>query len=102
MLPFCPRPQGRAIAYDRAASAENHRPSRRVLAGGIDGSIRLWDVASGALVRKFTGHNGLVRSVAFAALKLLARGRRVEVNCRCIACAVVRKDGGTASRATPP
>jgi WD40 repeat protein len=37
-----------------------------VLSGSADSSVILWDVASGAEVRRFTGHLDDVRSVAFS------------------------------------
>ncbi len=37
-----------------------------VLAGSMDGNIRLWDVKTGAKIRTFTGHSYEVASVAFS------------------------------------
>src|SRR6185369_13861840 len=42
------------------------RDGRLVLSGSADKTLKLWDVASGALVRSFVGHSGAVRSVAFS------------------------------------
>ncbi len=39
---------------------------KTLLAGAWDGSIRLWDVATGKEIRQYTGHRGWVRSVAFS------------------------------------
>ena len=39
---------------------------KTLLAGAWDGSIRLWDVATGKEIRRFTGHRGWVRTVAFS------------------------------------
>jgi dipeptidyl aminopeptidase/acylaminoacyl peptidase len=39
---------------------------KTLLAGAWDGSIRLWDLATGKELRQYTGHKGWVRSVAFA------------------------------------
>lgn len=39
---------------------------KRLACGGHDGTIRLWDVASGKPVRCLKGHGGPVRAVAFA------------------------------------
>ena len=37
-----------------------------LLTGGIDGTARLWDTATGVEIRRFKGHNDWVQSVAFA------------------------------------
>ena len=37
-----------------------------VLTSGADGTARLWDVATGTEVRRFTGHTNMVRDVAFS------------------------------------
>lgn len=39
---------------------------KTLLAGAWDGSIRLWDVATGKELRQYTGHRGWVRTVAFS------------------------------------
>src|SRR5262245_11812940 len=39
----------------------------RVLSGSDDDTIKLWDAATGALIRTFEGHSGWVSSVAFSA-----------------------------------
>ena len=39
---------------------------RQVLSGGIDHTAKLWDAASGELVRSFAGHSEGVSSVAFS------------------------------------
>jgi hypothetical protein len=38
----------------------------RVLSGSLDNTVRLWDAATGALLRTFQGHSALVFSVAFS------------------------------------
>jgi WD40 repeat protein len=42
-------------------------PDGRYVAAGADdaGSIRIWDVATGAVVAELTGHRGAVNSVEF-------------------------------------
>jgi len=39
---------------------------RRVLTGGDDHTLRLWDVESGKELKRFEGHKSLVNSVAFS------------------------------------
>jgi WD40 repeat protein len=39
---------------------------RRVLSGSGDKTIKLWDAATGALIRTFEGHSGEVQSVALS------------------------------------
>jgi len=38
----------------------------RVLSGSSDNTIKLWDAATGALIRTFEGHSNVVSSVAFS------------------------------------
>jgi WD40 repeat protein len=39
---------------------------RRVLSGGMDHTLRLWDVATGQEVQRFEGHTEAVMGVAFS------------------------------------
>jgi WD40 repeat protein len=58
----------------------------RVLSGSIDKTIRLWDVATGVLLRAFEGHSGAKRqrrpfpprSVMYRAKSALARFRSTQ------------------------
>jgi WD40 repeat protein len=51
-----PWPLSLAVALD----------GRRLLVGGVDGSLRLWDLETGRVVRSFAGHRGGVPGVAIA------------------------------------
>jgi WD40 repeat protein len=44
----------------------------RVVTGGEDGTVRIWDARTRAELRRFTGHKGKVTGVAFG-----PDGRRV-------------------------
>ncbi|MHC4657844.1 MAG: protein kinase domain-containing protein [Planctomycetota bacterium] len=39
---------------------------KRIISGGLDQTIRVWDVASGAKLMTLSGHEGIVQSVAFS------------------------------------
>ena len=39
--------------------------SQRIVSGSCDGTVRLWDAATGAL-QTLEGHSNIVRSVAFS------------------------------------
>ncbi|MGH8887418.1 MAG: WD40 repeat domain-containing protein, partial [Egibacteraceae bacterium] len=41
-------------------------PDGQVLSGGADGSVRVWDLATGKLIRALEGHSGPVWAVAAA------------------------------------
>lgn len=41
--------------------------SKRVCAGGEDGSVRFWDVTDGTMVRSSEGHGGMVKALAISA-----------------------------------
>ena len=40
---------------------------RRAVSGGRDGTVRVWDLGSGARLRTLTGHDGQVYAVAVSA-----------------------------------
>jgi WD40 repeat protein len=50
------------MAYSVAFSPDG----ARVLSGGFDNTMMLWDVATGRLLRTFLGHTNTIRSVAFS------------------------------------
>ena len=47
---------------------------QRLLSGSLDGTARLWDLASGRELAELTGHNGPVYAVAFGADGTLITG----------------------------
>ena len=50
-----------------AVNAIAFSPNKRIVAaGGIDGTIKLWDVIDGRELRRLTGHSDAVRTIAFS------------------------------------
>jgi len=51
-------------------------PSGQLVAAGETGCLRMWDVRTGQLVRRWTGHGGSIRGVAFMSdgMELVTRG----------------------------
>src|SRR5262245_4419911 len=55
------------IGHSSSASSVAFSPDGRlVLSGGYDNTLKLWDAASGVLLRTFAGHSDFVSSVAFS------------------------------------
>ena len=46
--------------------ADVTRDGKLLLTGGEDSTMRLWDLETGKEVRRFAGHEGRVRAVAFS------------------------------------
>jgi WD40 repeat protein len=51
---------------ERVTSVAFSPDGRRVLSGSADKTIKLWDTATGSLIRTFEGHSSQVNSVAFS------------------------------------
>ncbi|MCC2113286.1 MAG: hypothetical protein KDJ16_14725, partial [Hyphomicrobiales bacterium] len=55
------------IGHDTAASAVAFSPDGRFAATGAgDNAVKLWDVATGRLIRTFAGHSRAVNAVVFS------------------------------------
>ncbi len=55
------------VGHDGAVSALAVHPDGQLLASaGVDGLVRIWDVATGQLVRTLEGHNDIALTVAFS------------------------------------
>src|SRR5687768_17564201 len=60
-------PRSELAGHTRRVSSVCFSPDgRRALSGSFDRTIRLWDAATGALVRSFDGHTTDVNAVAFS------------------------------------
>jgi WD40 repeat protein len=65
----------RGMRYVEEVAALAFAPHGRTLAGAIDETVRLWDVATGESVASLTGHQGKVHCLVFSPDgKLLASG----------------------------
>jgi WD40 repeat protein/serine/threonine protein kinase len=51
---------------DAVTSVVSSRDGSRLVTGSLDGTVKLWDAATGAALATFAGHDGAVRSVALA------------------------------------
>jgi hypothetical protein len=51
---------------DWLTSARFSHNDRRVVTASVDGTVRLWDVATGRQVQSVGGHYGVIRSAAFS------------------------------------
>jgi WD40 repeat protein len=52
----------------------------RVLSGSSDNTLKLWDAATGTLLRTFEGHSDVVTSVAFSPDEFPCSGTRRPTN----------------------
>ena len=50
----------------RGTEIATARVGTRVLSGSFDYTVKLWDAATGALIRTFEGHSNKVSSIAFS------------------------------------
>jgi len=55
-----------ASHYRAVTSVAFSSDGRQVLSGSDAHTVKLWDTATGALMRTFRGHSGVVTSVAFS------------------------------------
>jgi hypothetical protein len=82
---------------DRVTSVAFSPDGARVLSGSYDKSLRLWDAATGALLRTFQGHAGFsdeVLEVAFSRRRPRSVGQKEGAGQR----HVLRRDGHDAPR----
>jgi WD40 repeat protein/predicted Ser/Thr protein kinase len=63
----CPPPLNSFASHQGGVQCTSLSPDEKVaLSGGIDGTVKLWEVASGRELQSFVGHRGGVLSVAFS------------------------------------
>ncbi len=67
-------PDARSGAQDVVISSDG----QFALSGSWDGTLRLWDLSTGATTRRFLGHTKDVLSVAFSVDNRQARARRLN------------------------
>jgi WD40 repeat protein len=79
----------RFTAQDAISTAAFGADERLVVAGDVDGRVRVWDTASGAEVAEYAGHPGPVSGAALAAngRLLVTAPNRAPIVLECPACA---------------
>ncbi len=79
----------RFTAPEAISTAAFGADERLVVAGDVDGRVRVWDTASGAEVAEYAGHRGPVSDAALAAngRLLVSAPNRAPVVLECPACA---------------
>jgi WD40 repeat protein len=66
-VPHPARDRGPGISLSFACPIAFSPDGKLLASGGDDHTVRLWDVATGKELRKFTGHEGTVQALAFSA-----------------------------------
>ncbi len=68
-----------SVAFDR--------PGGTLASGSVDNTVKLWDVASGRLLRTLEGHTGSVQAIAFSPDGTLLASKSSDQTIRLWSCA---------------